>query len=160
MNKYQQLLSLFASSIMIMSILLPATAIAVEDEHKGHVVKQQAPTNHGEHDGPYYGVTPATESDNRLQILDSIPPSGRAREATSDGRYNMESTSVNNDLLTRCAQGSRGLVMLDNETWKKCGGKPEGAAKGAGYYPAIPPWNKAGKGNNETGSGTVDHSMH
>ena len=63
---------------------------------------------------------------------------------------------LNTGVRPQFSQGSRGIVMLDNETWKKCGGKPEGAAQGAGYYPAIPPWNKAGKGETET----VDHSMH
>ena len=66
----------------------------------------------------------------------------------------MEPTSARYSLATRCAQASRGLIMLDNATWKRCGGKPEGAARGPGYYPAMPPWNKAGTGQ----ARTMDHS--
>jgi len=61
---------------------------------------------------------------------------------------------MGNDFASLCAQGSRGLIMLDNETWEKCGGKPDGAAQGAGYYPALPPWNKAGTGEVQE----IDHS--
>ena len=156
MKDIQTILSILViASLSTMSL----SVSAMEDEHKGHVMKQ-APAEHGEHDGPYYGVSPSNQNNNALQKLDSIPPSGHAREASSDGRYNMEPTTVKNDLHTLCAQGSRGLIMLDNDTWKKCGGKPEGAARGAGYYPAIPPWNKEGKGNTEDASGAIDHSMH
>lgn len=91
-----------------------------------------------------------------LQKLDKLPASGKSREAGFDENYAMESTTVENDLATRCAQASRGLVMLDNATWQKCGGKPAGAAKGAGYYPAMPPWNKEGTGK----AAPMDHSRH
>lgn len=91
-----------------------------------------------------------------LQKLATLPASGKAREAGFDSSYAMESTSVENDLATRCAHASRGLVMLDNVSWLKCGGKPAGAARGAGYYPAVPPWNKEGKGD----TAPMDHSKH
>lgn len=65
-----------------------------------------------------------------LSTLREIPPSGRAREAGSDGRYAMEPTAAVNSLATQCAQASRGLIMLDNATWKRCGGKPRGASMG------------------------------
>lgn len=139
-------------------LAVSAVVIAAQDEHKGHDGHsvQQKSAEHGEHDGPHYGVTPSAKNNKQLQKLESMQPSGRSREATSDGRYNMEPTTVENDLATQCALGSRGIVMLDNATWKKCGGKPKGAAKGAGYYPAIPPWNKEGRGK----TSDVDHSMH
>ena len=65
-----------------------------------------------------------------LQRLDKLPPSGKSREADYDGSYFMPSTALNQPLEVKCALGSRGLVMLDNETWTKCGGKPDGWSKG------------------------------
>jgi hypothetical protein len=66
----------------------------------------------------------------QLQRLQEMPASGKGREAGYDGRYAMESTSVNNDLQTKCANATRGLVMVDNETWAQCGGKPKGWSEG------------------------------
>jgi hypothetical protein len=82
-----------------------------------------------------------------LSTLREIPPSGRAREAGSDSRYAMEPTTVVNSLATQCAQASRGLIMLDNATWKRCGGKPKGASMGV----------KKGPDGNMDHS-TMDHS--
>jgi len=56
----------------------------------------------------------------KLLTLEQIPDSGRSREAGFDGRYNMEPTSKLYDAKTRCANASRGLVMLDNATLAKC----------------------------------------
>ena len=64
-----------------------------------------------------------------LQKLSAIPASGKAREGGFDGRYVMESKDVSNPLPTRCAQASRGLVMMSNEEWSRCGGKPDGAVQ-------------------------------
>jgi hypothetical protein len=61
-----------------------------------------------------------------LQRLDALPPSGKSREAGYDGSYFMRSTALNQPLEVKCALGSRGLIMLDNDTWTKCGGKPAG----------------------------------
>lgn len=90
----------------------------------------------------YQKGTPAAA----LKILRQIPASGKVREAGFDGKYGMESTTIFADLDTLCAQGSRGIIMLTNDTWQQCGGKPSGASKGPGFYPPIPPWNKAGVG--------------
>lgn len=122
-------------------------------DHGRHGTPRQLHSVHEAHRRP----ASYTESGvgQALKVLKAIPPSGRAREAGFDGRYGIEPTSAEYDLATLCAEGSRGLIMLDNATWERCGGKPRGAAKGAGYYPALPPWNKAGTG--ETHS--MDHSM-
>jgi hypothetical protein len=69
----------------------------------------------------------------------------------------MAPTSREADLATLCAQATRGLIMLDNATWEKCGGKPEGASKGPGYYPAIPPWNTPGTGEAKQQTGHMGH---
>ncbi len=90
-----------------------------------------------------------------LPRLDAIPPSGKAREGGFDGRYGMEPTTAEAELDTLCAQGSRGLIMVSNATWRKCGGKPKGASMGPEYYPAMPPWNKAGTG---AAAQIMDHS--
>jgi hypothetical protein len=64
-----------------------------------------------------------------LQKLVTMPASGKVREGGYDGRYVMESTDVNNALSIRCAQASRGLVVMSNAEWSRCGGKPDGAAQ-------------------------------
>jgi len=63
-----------------------------------------------------------------LDRLPAMPPSGVAHEAGFDGKYAMESAPAFDDPATRCAQASRGLVMLDHAGWANCGGRPEGAA--------------------------------
>lgn len=62
--------------------------------------------------------------------LDIVPVSGIAREGGYDNSFMMESTSAGNSLQTRCAQASRGIIMLDNATWEQCGGKPKGVPGG------------------------------
>ena len=73
--------------------------------------------------------TGASSSEN-LERLKQLPPSGKSREANYDGSYYMHNTSLEQSLEARCALASRGLMMLDNESWKKCGGKPIGWSKG------------------------------
>ncbi|WP_126454554.1 hypothetical protein [Sulfuriflexus mobilis] len=141
--------------IAALTTLSGGTLRAAEVDHSAHAGHDKK-TQQASHDGPYFGVSKSGSYDAKLQKLDKVPPSGRAREATSDDRYIMESTSALNDTATQCAHGSRGLVMVDNATWEKCGGKPQGAAKGAGYYPAMPPWNKEGTGEVHK----MDHSKH
>lgn len=66
----------------------------------------------------------------KLAMVKEQPASGKAREAGSDGRYHMESTTNRNSLAIQCAQASRGLIILDNKTWARCGGKTKGVAEG------------------------------
>lgn len=70
---------------------------------------------------PSYGAKP--------NMVKEQPASGVAREAGYEGNYQFEVTSIDRSLATRCAQASRGLIMLDNKTWKRCGGKTKGAAE-------------------------------
>lgn len=92
-------------------------------EHAGHQMQEQ-------HDAMKSGGTKMIPTP--LQKLKQMPVSGKSREAGFDGRYVMESTSADAALATRCAQASRGLIMVDNATWAKCGGKPEGWSMGIG----------------------------
>jgi len=71
---------------------------------------------------------PMTQSP--LALLDKLPASGKSREAGYDKRYIMEPTSAEDDINVRCAKATRGIMMVDNATWVKCGGKPEGWSKG------------------------------
>jgi hypothetical protein len=71
-------------------------------------------------------ATPTIREKETLQKLSSMPASGKAREGGYDGRYVMESTDITNPLQRRCAQASRGLVMMSNAEWSRCGGKPDG----------------------------------
>jgi hypothetical protein len=66
----------------------------------------------------------------KLEPLTQLPPSGKSREAGYDGSYMMENTSINLSIKARCALASRGLIMLDNDSFQKCGGKPIGWSKG------------------------------
>ena len=91
--------------------------------------------------------------DGELNSLTEIPGSGKAREANFDGRYRMEPTGTSSLTRTLCAQASRGLIHIDNETWKLCGGKIEGASKGPGFYPAVHPWNEVGTGKTHSMGG-------
>lgn len=78
------------------------------------------------HDHGYSGPGGKT---GELKPLSRMPESGKGREAGFDNRTLMESTTISNSQVTQCAQGSRGLVMVDNATWSKCGGKPKGWAE-------------------------------
>jgi len=73
----------------------------------------------------------------KLQKRTALPESGQAREGGSDGKYNMEPTSSKDSIATQCAKASRGLVMVDNETWARCGGKPEGWSSGPGQAKKV-----------------------
>ena len=65
-----------------------------------------------------------------LKVLSQVPASGKAREAGFDGRYAMEPTTMPSRMANRCALASRGIIMLDEQSWKLCGGKPKGASPG------------------------------
>lgn len=66
----------------------------------------------------------------KLKQLSEQPGSGKAREAGFDGRHGMEDTGLHNSLAKRCAQASRGIIILDNKTWKRCGFKTKGVGSG------------------------------
>jgi hypothetical protein len=176
MRKPRTILPLLSLAATMMSA--PATMATGTDDGDGHgqhggrqmekppAVKEQKSgghEDHARHDAGARGGHPreagsyVAGAEVGLTPLDVIPPSGRAREAGSDGRYHMAPTSREADLATLCAQATRGLIMLDNATWEKCGGKPEGASKGPGYYPAIPPWNTPGTGEAKQQTGHMGH---
>lgn len=106
-----------------LSILLANVQAGEMDPNK----MDHAQMNHGEmkHDDMMLNKKPDSRE---LAKLSKIPASGKAREGGADGRYVMESISVSDSLASQCAKASRGLMMLDNASWEKCGGKPEGAA--------------------------------
>ena len=55
-----------------------------------------------------------------LVILKQAPASGKAREAGYDNNYNMKQTTTEVNLSEKCALASRGIIMLDRASWKKC----------------------------------------
>ena len=114
-------ISVFISIFMVM--LATTTSNAAEMDHS-----KMDHSGHNMH-GPAIGQ-PKSGATGKLKNLSTMPPSGRAREAGSDGRYAMESTTVDSSLEVKCAQATRGIIMLDNATWKRCGGKPKGASMG------------------------------
>jgi hypothetical protein len=115
--------TLTAAMVMLTGLVSSVTVAAETDRSK------MDHSSHSMH-GPAVGPGKSTNT-GQLKNLSAMPPSGQAREAGSDGRYVMESTSAGTGLATRCAQATRGIIMLDNNTWKACGGKPKGASMGA-----------------------------
>jgi uncharacterized protein involved in copper resistance len=115
-------------------------------DHQQHQAKQPAATPPGDmdhstmdhstmdHSTMHHTATIAPTA--ALTPLTVMPASGQAREGGYDGRYVMEATDAAHSLQTRCAQASRGLVMLDNAGWEQCGARPTGAAQ---RQPASPP---------------------
>jgi uncharacterized protein involved in copper resistance len=142
----------------LVALLAMFGAAAQEMDHSqmDHSQMDHSQMDHSQMDHSAHQAAPAYEGSppGGLAPLEAIPESGNAREAGFDDRYGMEPKSADDDPAARCAQGSRGLVMLDNVEWELCGGKPQGASRGPGYYPAMPPWNEAGTGQ----SHQMDHS--
>ncbi len=108
---------------LVLVIVVPSLSIAAKMDHS-----KMGNMGHGMN-GPEV-VQPKAVKKGRLSRLPAMPSSGRSREAGYDSRYAMEPTSIKTRLSEQCAQASRGIVMLDNATWKRCGGKPKGAPMG------------------------------
>lgn len=144
MNKLKRVTIIFSMLVLSVSI-----SYAAEMDHSQHMdmdnsnmeQNQSINMDHSQHmnmDHSNMQHTPGEPKktlpvkQGQLQRLSEMPASGKAREAGSDGRYAMEATSVNDDMQTRCAKATRGLVMVDNKTWAQCGGKPKGWSEGPG----------------------------
>ena len=115
------------------SFLALSPVIAAEMDHSQH-----QGMDHSQH------MKAKPKVKGRLDVLTTMTKSGEAREAGYDGKYAMEPTTINDSMMTQCAKASRGLIMVDNKTWEKCGGKPQGWSKGPGKQEAQ----------------TMDHSQH
>jgi len=112
--------------LSVFVVWLSSSAIAAEVDHSK---MDHSKMGHGMN-GPKVAQQKSTKKGS-LNLLSAMPPSGRTREAGSDGRYAMEATSTTTRMSEKCAQATRGLIMMDNTTWKRCGGKPKGASMGA-----------------------------
>ena len=112
------------------SAIKKSTPQKQDDHHAGHDMgsAQHDQGEHAHHEKSMDNKTLPTSVS--LKKLNKLPPSGKSREANFDGTYYMHSTSHNQTLEIRCALASRGLVMLDNKSWAKCGGKPVGWSAG------------------------------
>lgn len=121
-----------AHTLFVTVLLASSQLLYAQTDHSAHGKHQAKP------------AYTAPKHKGQLDALPSIPDSGKAREAGADDRYIMETTSSGDSLAQKCAKGTRGIVMLDNKTWQRCGGKPKGAAQGL---------EKQQKGQ-------VDHSQH
>lgn len=115
------------------SLLMLSPLYAAEMDHSQH-----QGIDHSKH------MKMQTQQTGKLGVLGAMSKSGTAREAGFDGRYIMESNTTGDDVMILCAKASRGLIMVDNQTWAKCGGKPAGLAKGPVDSKAMP----------------MDHSQH
>jgi uncharacterized protein involved in copper resistance len=122
-------------SIIIFSVLVLPVSIgyAAKMDHSQHMNMDHSIMQHA----PAEPMSKVPVQKGQLQKLSELPASGKAREAGSDGRYAMEATSVKDDIQTKCAKASRGLVMIDNKSWAQCGGKPKGWSEGAGNVEPV-----------------------
>lgn len=104
---------------MILGLLFSFSSVSIAAEEMDH-------SQHEMH----MNTKPAYQDSGTKGELDALaatPESGKSREAGFDKRYTMEPTSAGDKLADLCAKGSRGLVILDRQTWEKCGGAPKGA---------------------------------
>lgn len=89
-------------------------------DHHDELSQEHAGISHN-HNG-----TDSHDEKSILSRLDSIPASGKSREAGFDGRYVMEPTGQDDSSLSQCLKADRGLVMIDSVTKLKCAGKASG----------------------------------
>ena len=108
---------------IVACICTASIAVGAESEPESHVHShEQAMDDHSQHQDVSAKPAESFQGES-LQQLMTLPASGKAREAGFDGKMVMESTGEPRSNDTLCIQGSRGLVALDRETWKKCSGK-------------------------------------
>ena len=115
--------------LSLLLLLFASTASAAEIDHSQHGAQgamKSTELEHAQH-ASHARHGAMQQQAAQLQVLDIMPASGKAREGGYDGRSVMESTGHVMPLAARCAQASRGLVMLDSASWEACGGKPQGA---------------------------------
>ncbi|MFV1983883.1 MAG: hypothetical protein ACC657_10130 [Thiohalomonadales bacterium] len=110
-NRFKYLL--LATTVFL--FVMPTTSFSHSDKNKTKSNNAQK-----------YKRTVKKKQSDTLVILNIMPKSGKAREAGFDGKFIMESTSIQDSDFTLCAKATRGLIMLDNAMLKKCGGRPSG----------------------------------
>jgi hypothetical protein len=105
---------------------------ASQKDHADH--QPMANDQHHNHEAMRSDVQAGSSSGSAavldLPRLNALPPSGKSREANFDNTYFMHNTALEQPLEVKCALATRGLIMLDNRTFQKCGGKPAGWSKG------------------------------
>ena len=116
-------------NVCLMMVLLTAgtSVLATEMDHSAMDHSKMNRSNMI--DDTSLASTAEVQGKATLQKLAVMPASGKVREGGYDSRYAMESTDASNALAVQCAQASRGLVMMDNAKWSRCGGKPDGAVQ-------------------------------
>ena len=111
---------------MLSLLMAIAASFSVQAAEMNHDMMDHSKMDHQSMDNKVPADNPEAAE---LQLLSTMPASGKAREGGYDDQYVMESTDIANALPTQCAQASRGLVMMNNDEWSRCGGKPDGAAQ-------------------------------
>lgn len=105
---------------LLFTVLASGYVVAAsKDDHSSH-------SGHSSYTIDHSQDVKKSKNKGPMNKLDSVPESGKAREAGSDSSYMMETTTIKDNLSDLCAKASRGLIMLDNKTWDKCGGKSKG----------------------------------
>lgn len=84
--------------------------------------------DHGQHNMHKQKKSESPLLKHTVKKLKQVPASGESREAGFDSSHVMEHSDVNDQLARKCAQASRGIIILDNKSWESCGGKPKGVA--------------------------------
>lgn len=104
---------------LMLGVLCAATSLTraaeVEQSHNDHAAAAPVSVDH---------ASMTMEAAAPLPMLAAQPASGKAREAGFDGTELMESTSADASLAVRCAQASRGLIVVERAIWAQCTGTP------------------------------------
>jgi len=117
---------IYLAVAMMAAVFAPGIAGAAEMDHSKMTGMDHSKMDHSK----MMHMSPPKTKKGKLAMVKEQPASGKSREAGFDGRYNMEPTTALNSLATQCAQASRGMILLDNKTWARCGGKTKGVAEG------------------------------
>ena len=98
----------FMVIIALIMIVGPTISMAQDDVSKDGSMQDHSQMGHG------------SKSTPDMSILKTVPASGKAREAGFDNSYIMKQMTNGASIETQCALASRGIIMLDRESRKKC----------------------------------------
>ena len=103
----------FMHIMLLTMIVWPAIILAQDDVSVNDSMKDNSKMGHET-------MGHSLKSAPDMSILKTVPASGKAREASFDNSYIMKQMTIGASIETQCALASRGIIMLDRESRKKC----------------------------------------
>ena len=103
----------FMVIITLIMIVGPTISMAQDDVSKDGSMQDHSQMGHE-------AMGHSSKSAPDMSILKTVPASGEAREAGFDNSYIMKQMTNGASIETQCALASRGIIMLDRESRKKC----------------------------------------